>query len=245
MEIITHLNCEDFLNSNEELLLKKESFHNLILGIAYNIRDKKIEVTEPLFFTIKNKDVVIACALRSNFEKPLALTEMSNSAIELLVKTLLYHEVELNGVIGEESTANYFKNQWTEIKKINFEIHMHLGVYECLKIKWPNIILGKLILATEEHRNLVRRYVIGFNQDCFPQNPINKKEIEALINRHLSNKAIYFLEDKNSMIVSMVGNVRSTLNSGTVSLVYSPPEFRGKGFASSAVALLSDKIIKD
>jgi RimJ/RimL family protein N-acetyltransferase len=245
MEVITFSNCEDFLNINEKLLLKNESFHNLILGIAYNIRDKKIEATEPLFFTIKNKDIVVACALRSNSEKPLALTEMSNEAIDQLVKTLLDSEVDLSGVIGEESTADYFKNQWTKIKKLNFETHIHLGVYECFKVKWPNVVLGQLILAKEGHYDILKKWVIGFYQDCFPQNPINEKEIEALMNRHLNNRVVYFLEDENNVIVSMAGNIRSTLNSGTVSLVYSPPEFRGKGFACSVVALLSDKIIKD
>ncbi len=42
----------------------------------------------------------------------------------------------------------------------------------------------------------------------------------------------------------MAANTRSTPNGGTISLVYTPQDFRGKGNGSLMVALLSDKIIK-
>jgi predicted GNAT family acetyltransferase len=245
MKIIKHQDIEEFLNANEQLLLKKESFHNLILGLSYGIRNKKIETTEPLFYSIKENEEVIACALRSNSDKPLIVTEMSNGCVELLIQDLLNNKNELMAVVGEESTANYFKDQWTQIKNLDFKINIHLGVYECFKVVFPDIILGEIIRATEEHKDILKEYIKGFLKECFPDSPVVDENIENLMNRNLNNNSLYLLNNKKNEIVSMAANVRSTLNGGTISLVYTPPMLRGKGYASCMVALLSGKIMND
>jgi predicted GNAT family acetyltransferase len=243
MQIIKHNDIKSFLIANEVLLLKNESFHNLILGLAYNIRDQKLELTDPIYYSIKNGDEVIACALRSNSDRPLIVTKMPNEAIDLLIQNLINNQIELASVVGEENSSIYFKDQWVKIKNLNFKINIHLGVFECTKVKMPENILGELIQADSEHRNILHTYIKGFNQDCFPNQPMSDEDVEKLIIRNLNNKSIFLLKNKSDELVSMAANFRSTLNGGTISLVYTPPEYRGFGYASSAVALLSQKII--
>lgn len=245
MKLIKHGHCEDFLSHNEELLLKNESFHNLMLGLAYGIRDKKVDTNEPLFYSITDGQEVIACALRSNKEKPLIITKMPVSGVDLLVQDLTSGGIDLASIVGEEASATYFKDQWSKLKKLNFKINIHLGVYECKKVIFPKEALGELILATEDHRETLRTYIRGFSLDCFPANPDAALDdnVEKLMIRHLQNQSIFLLKAKNDELVTMVANVRSTLNGGTISLVYTPPHLRGKGYASYAVALLSEKVI--
>lgn len=243
MHIIIHQNIQSFLNTNEELLLKQESFHNLLLGLAYNIRDQNPELIKPLYYSITVDDKVVACALRSTSDKPLIVTEMPYHAVDLLIENIINNQIELVAVIGEENTSTYFKNQWIKIKNINFKINIHLGVYECFKVEFPEVILGELIQANVEHKIILQEYIKGFNQDCFPENPMTDEDIEKLMNRHLANKSIFLLKNKSNELVSMVANSRSTINGGTISLVYTPSKLRGIGYASSAVALLSEKII--
>ncbi|MDD4976788.1 MAG: GNAT family N-acetyltransferase [Bacteriovorax sp.] len=245
MKLIKHNNCEDFLAHNEELLIKNESFHNLMLGLAYGIRDKKFETNEPLFYSITDGFEVIACALRSNKDKPLIVTKMPVQAVDLLVQDLTSSGIDLDSIVGEEASATYFKDQWTNLKKLNFKINIYLGVYECKKVIFPSEALGELIQATEDHKETLREYIKGFSLDCFPNSPDTSLDdnVEKLMNRHLQNKSIFLLKSKSDELVSMVANVRSTLNGGTISLVYTPPSLRGKGYASYGVALLSEKII--
>ncbi|MBC7537761.1 MAG: GNAT family N-acetyltransferase [Bacteriovorax sp.] len=245
MKILKHQNVDEFLSYNEELLLKKESVYNLILGLAYGIQNKKIEPTEPLFYSLIENKKVVACALRSNSDKPLIVTEMSKVNLDLLVQDLVSNNDELAAVVGEEVSATYFKDQWTKIKKLNFKINIHLGIYECFKVVFPKTISGELILATEEHKNILRQNIKGFLVDCFPDNPIVDDNIESIMNRNLDNNSLFLLKDKNNDIVSMAANTRSTLNGGTISLVYTPTLLRGHGYASCIVALLSEKIMNN
>lgn len=239
MKLIQYDNINDFILHNEKLLLERESFHNLILGLAYSIRDKKLEVNSPLYYSVLDEhNQVTASALRSNEERPLIVTEMPPTAVDLLLSDLKKSKTNLKAVVGEELTATYFRDQWTKLNNLNFKILIHLGVYECYKIILPNEILGDLIEASIEHKTILMEYIAAFQRDCFPQNPVDLENVEKLMMRHLENKSIYFLII-NKEIVSMAANVRSTLNGGTISLVYTPPKLRGNGYGSSVVALLA------
>ena len=246
MKINQYDNVYDFLNECEDLLLKKESFHNLILGLAYAIRDHILEATEPLYFAIKDKNnVTIAAALKSNVERPFVITKMISANLDLIIEKLLDQKIILEAVVGEEETVNDFKNKWVLIKNLNFKLIIHLGIYECHQVKLPKLKSENLIQATEDHVDILKRYITGFSQDCFPDKPIIDENIEKLMHRHLENKSLYLLQLTDTQIVSMVANTRSTLNGGTISLVYTPPIFRTKGYASVSVALLTKKILKE
>lgn len=245
MKILKHTTCEEFLVYNESLLLKNESLNNLILGLAYMIKNKKMETTEPLYYSIVKNEIVIGCALRSNVDKPLVITAMAELALDLLIDDLNQNQIKLASVVGEELSSTYFKNKWTKIKNLNFKINMHLGVYECLKVIMPKSISGELILATECDKKLIIDYVTGFSRDCFPNNPSSAERIESSTNLHLKNRSLFLLKSNKDEILSMAANSRSTPNSGTISLVYTPPNLRGKGYGSQVVALLTDKIIRD
>jgi len=244
MKIIKYDNVSDFLSNNEELLVKKESFHNLILGLAYNIRDKKVEPTAPLYYSIQMNGEIIGGALRSHHDKPLIITEIPFDLVDLLIKNLTDNKIEIAGVVAEEKTAIYFKDHWINLKNLDYKINLHLGVYECSNVIFPKTITGDLIEGTQDHLVIIKKFIIGFFQECFPHQPIINDDIEKMMNLFLKNKSLFLLKNINNEIISMAANTRSTLNGGTISLVYTPPEFRGLGYASCVVALLSEKILK-
>lgn len=246
MKLVKHDNVQDFLIKNEELLLKKESFHNLILGLAYSIRDKKIEPTGPLYYSILDENnIAIAAALRSHSDRPFIVTEMLPTDVDLLIKDLSENKINLKAVVGEEVTATYFKDVWTRLNQLNFKINIHLGVYECFEVVFPKLILGELIEASIEHKEILMDYMTGFQRDCFPEVVPDSEHTKTLMERFLDNKSAFLLLSPDKELVSMAANTRSTINGGTISLVYTPPHLRGKGLASSTVALLAHKIMND
>lgn len=244
MNIIKHDNINDFLSDNEELLLKKESFYNLILGLAYNIKDKKIEPSEPLYYSIAANGKIIGAALRSNSARPLIITELPAELIDLLIMDLVQQKIELAAVVAEENTAIHFKDNWIKLKNLDYKINIHLGAYECFNVLFPKTMSGELIEATIDHQNILRKFITGFLLECFPDQPIVESEIEKMIESYLKNKSIFLLKNSENQIISMAANTRSTVNGGTISLVYTPPELRGFGYASCVVSLLSERILK-
>jgi len=89
------------------------------------------------------------------------------------------------------------------------------------------------------------QFVKGFCQDCFPDKEHTDENIQKLADRHIKNQSLYLLKNSQGELVSMAANTRGSQNSGTVSLVYTPNELRGKGYASLVTALVSQKILQD
>ena len=77
----------------------------------------------------------------------------------------------------------------------------------------------------------------GFDSDCFGDTLATSNDIEKYIYRTSVNR-LYILED-NGMPVTMVKISRDLQTVCVVGLVYTPPYFRGKGYATSCVAAVS------
>lgn len=244
MEIKLIEDVESFLKITENLLLKNESFYNLKLGLSVAIQNKNIEVTEPLFLALFKNLELVGCALRTNVSTPLAISKMPAIAIEVLIKSLIERKISLMGVVGEVETTNFFKDLWLKKHPLTFKLNIHLGIYEA-----KAIILAKesaeIILGTQDQKNIIFDFVKGFSIDCFPSREHKDEEIEKLCNRLINNKSLYLLKNDLGEIVSMAANTRGSANGGTISLVYTPPKLRGKGYGSLVTAKVSEIVLKE
>ncbi|MBN2695748.1 GNAT family N-acetyltransferase [bacterium] len=242
MKVLKLNTIDEFLDYNESFLTKKESFYNLILGLAYSIKNGKIELDNPLFYTIINdENRVVGAALRTNEKKNINITNISFKSIDLLIEQLNSEKIELTGVIGEENSAIYFKNQWCRLKNLSFRVNLNLGVYENREIIKPKNIYGEMIVATEENKDIAFKYLKSFYSDCFIKTP-SDEDIEKAVTKVIRNRVLYFLVIENSKIVSMAGITRESVNGATISMVYTPPELRGNGYGGLIVYFLTEKI---
>lgn len=235
----------DFINYNEEYLLKKESANNLMLGLSYRIKNQVVEVNDPLYYSIQNDNhLVIGSALRINSEKSLIITEMPKLAVDSLIADLIKRNTKIMSVVGEKHTTVYFRDQWHIKNDVKSKFSIDLGIYECTKVIFPSIQKEILIEATTRHKEILLQYVKRFFEECFPNTPKSFQDIEKVVETEIKRKTIFLLASQDGNILSMAAYISETLNGGTISLVYTPQEFRRKGLGSIMVALLTQKILK-
>jgi predicted GNAT family acetyltransferase len=122
---------------------------------------------------------------------------------------------------------------------------MHQGVYELLNVIDPNYDNGEMLVATKEHKSIVSDYTLGFINDCFPDEKEPSERATEMADRHILNQTIYLWKNTAGKVVSMASKNRESKNAATVSLVYTPKEYRGNGYASRIVAKLSHKLLSD
>ena len=84
-------------------------------------------------------------------------------------------------------------------------------------------------------------WIEGFNFDCFGHKLSPKPDPEQY-RYHIEKKKLYIMED-NGIPVTMAQMNREMQTVCGVSQVYTPPYFRGKGYASSCVAEVSRLIL--
>lgn len=240
-EVREYQSAEDFLAHNEVFMLKNESSNNLILGLANRMQMLPDFGDEKLFLAILKNGQIVAQALRSHLDKPLALTEMGEGEVKALVDYLISRKIEVHAVVGASVSSEMFLRLW----KNPGCLHMHQGIYELTKVIMPKVNGLKLHRANKEDLSICQSFLEGFVGECFP----GEKEVVAraseIAKRNVEGKNLYILQNEKGESLSIAAKVRESKNAGTVSLVYTPKELRGRGYGSLVTALVSKEIMNN
>ena len=83
----------------------------------------------------------------------------------------------------------------------------------------------------------------GFFRSIEPYSDQHAKRAEAITNRDLERGNIALWQDEDHNVVSMAAKVRETENGASISYVYTPAKYRGRGHAGRVVAWLSQRLL--
>jgi len=238
INIIGNKTASNFLRENENYLLQNESQNNLMLGLVDSIVRSRIPSDRPLFYTIEENGVICGQAIRTDPNRALIISSMGELAISSLVRKLKEEGIALKSAVGPIDTIKVFSSKW----RAKSSIGMHQGIYELRKVIHPNYEGGQLILAKDEHFDLINRYCYNFIRDCFPNDNREGEAAEAA-KRFIQNKNLFLWCDQNGRFVSMAANNRESKNGATISWVYTPSEYRNQGYGSKVVASLSQHLM--
>ncbi|EAW37956.1 GNAT family N-acetyltransferase [Lyngbya sp. PCC 8106] len=228
-----------FYQQAKEYLLRYEAEHNLLLGISQAlIHSPDRYGNQPYLATVEEEDKIVAIAMITppyNF----LLSKVENfAAIEMIAQDLYQNKISLPGVSGLTTETEIFAQQWHNLTHQAYEIEMHLRIHQLKQVEPIPKVSGFLRLATENDRALLFNWYEEFIQEAAPSEPTS---IEKTVNYHLGQNHIYLW--KNEVPVSMSLATKATQNSSRIGLVYTPPEYRKKGYASACVASLSQQLL--
>jgi predicted GNAT family acetyltransferase len=166
--------------------------------------------------------------------------------LQLLVTDLtsLYgHDVPT--VSGEKAISRAFARAWTLQTHQPHALLMGQRIYQLDAVIPPKDVTGNLRQATEADREHLIDWVIAFSA-ITPQGEMTRPHAAAQIDRYLGvtgDVSGVFVWEVDGMPVSMAASVRPTENGSCVGMVYTPPEFRRKGYASAVTAGVSQHIL--
>jgi len=241
MTLTIHKTIQDFHAATFETLMRHESQNMILLGnifIGLNGEDKT-EWRDPANWVMVTVQDVRGILLTALMTPPHNITLyaidniVNHAAIDCLIKGLRNYEIP--GVTTEKSLAEEFAKAYGK----QYEITMNQRIYE-LTVVNPDIpTCGTLRLAEEKDMSFLPFWLSSFfpsarNDETMPI-PI---EAEPFINR-IDRRNLWILENEDGVPVSMVGSSRELVTVRSIAPVYTPPYFRGRGYASSSVAQLS------
>lgn len=239
IEVREYTSANIFLAENEESLLENESTNNLILGLANRMANSEQCEEKPLFLSILKDKGIVAQAIHTHQHKPIAITKMLPEEIDELIAYLKSKDLNLNGVVGEISSAQYFAKVWGPVNILG----MHQGIYEIADVIIPKLDGEYLHQATEQDRGICQEFLEGFVSECFPEETDIKSRAKEILDRNLTVKKLFLLKNSKDEPVSMAANVRESRNAATISLVYTPKDLRAHGYGSKVTALISKYFI--
>lgn len=243
MEIINPKNASFFLQICQKALEENEVNSNLILGISNTLSKNNYAYgeKEPFYSVVLNNNEVSLIGLMTP-PKNLLLYEyknLNNSVMELFVNNLYSQYKNIPGITGELNIAKSFLEKWALISACSYKISVNLRIYKLTKVGKYNRPDGIFRCADEKDMETITNFINEFS--VVINEPTDNNRAKATAEDGIANKEIFIWENKD--IVSMAKKHRPTKHGMAVSYVYTPIEYRCKGYATAVVAELSQNIL--
>lgn len=244
MQLTTYTDAADFLAVTESILEREGAAYALLLSIALRLRQYPERITEqPYLATARVGERLLAAAVMTP-PYPLIVATLDSDgqdALPLFVDDLCDHGWRLSGVNGPADASSVFASLWRARTGQPMSIAVHLRAYELRRVILPAPAPGKLRLAEAADLPLVTRWARAFQQEALPHEDASGAARVAELG--IADRRIYLWEDGEP--VTMVARARPTAHGVTVNLVYTPPDQRRRGYATNAVAHLSQILLDE
>jgi len=164
----------------------------------------------------------------------------NDEAVKLLVHEIVNLQIPVPGVIAEKSLAGRFADKYASVSMTIKKDGKGMRIYRLDKVNEMPKASGKFRVADQKDLFYLPYWNIYFNLDCGHQGADVPGAVER-VKRLLNDKSLFIWED--GIPVSQAAMGRRTLNGAVVNAVYTPPHYRGKGYATSCVASLSQHLL--
>lgn len=228
---------EPFLQVAEPFLLRAEAENNFMLGL----RDiGNMFGADAYLAAVVDGGHVVACGMRTPPYKAI-ITSATSDALQWLVADIAERYPDLPEVLGPEPTVTQFADLW--------ERRTHLpstrGTQQRLFVihqtpQWDSWPRGHLRPAEERDLPMLVAWTAALIAEAMPGDPTDPEKHAV---RRMATRSVWIWE--NGRPVSMAGCAGRTARGVRVNYVYTPPERRRNGYATAAVARLTQQLFAE
>ncbi len=215
-----------------------EAEHNLVLGVARSLAEGGDWYEPPLYLaTVELDGRVTGAAFRTPPHK-FVLTRMPIEAIPALAEDAADGYESLPTILGPVDVATTFGDVWGVLRGVDTRPGMVQRIYQADSIEQPtDPVPGDLRYAGTDEAEMLVDWVDAFHRDT----GISGGESVALVNDLIGQGRLFIWDDEGP--ASMAAAMGDTPNGARIGYVYTPPEARGRGYASVLTARLSQALL--
>lgn len=230
------------------LLMEDEAANNLPLGLLNTMKTSD-KYKDPLLLLVENEvGKVVGSFIMTPPHYLVSTLKVEKEGVYEIVKELhsFCENMGINfpGFLAEKELALQLTHAWCHLTGDRYNVKMNQRVYQLGKVNDIPLSDGKMIAVRKEHEELLTQWLIGFVSDT-GELPLTEEEAMNRSRDMIENEQYVYVWEVDGKPVSMARGARRTENGITVNFVYTPLEYRKKGYASSVVAELSRLLLKD
>ena len=243
MNVCRFQSVDDFYSRAESFLVAREAEHNLTLGICFGIKNSPELYPEYYLAAVEHDGKVIATAVMTPPYRLVLSTSSVPQTAELFAIDLKQVALKVPSVTGPPTLSKAFAMHWTEFTSQTAAPDMSMRIYQLDAVKPAQGVSGAMRRAGQPDRATCIEWANAFGKEAFarPQPGNSEKAVDIFLSSDPANRGLIIWDDGGP--VSMAVYTGPTPNGMRVGMVYTPPERRGKGYASANVAALSQMIL--
>lgn len=219
-------------------LLEHEAYHGLMLGLLDAIINSPERFKQPYIAVVEEDDTVLAVALQTPPRKLLLSRVERLNAIALIAQDLHSIQAQVPGVMGTTAAAQIFAQNWQALTGESYREGTRERYFQLETVQPITHVTGHLQQATLSERELLINWCRAFMAEVADE-PASPDDV---VDRYLREGSLYLWQDNTP--VSIANFYGATPNGVRINLVYTPPEYRRKGYATACVAALSQALLE-
>ena len=244
------------LAAAEPFLLQREALNGLLLSAARTQQRAAPRRRRPLYATVTGPAGPALVALTSAGQRLLLADNhaASDGALDALVAALRHEPRTLTTVFAEKTLARRFVSRYATAAGQPTTLIERRQLLELTAVVLPpQLPQGRLRAATVRESDLLADWLTAFQDETTGHaggdDPGDGRHaVDIIVDGLIARKDVYVWDAGNSARprpVAMAARARPTARGIALTLVYTPPEERRRGYATACVAHLSRLLLDD
>jgi predicted GNAT family acetyltransferase len=227
-----------FLAAAHTWLRAAEAENNLLLGSALGWRGGQPADAPAYWVTVREGHEIVACACRVP-PHPVVLSRAPADAVAELAEFLSSTDTSIGSVNGPTTEAEAFAAAWVARRGGRWRTRFRMRLHELTQLSLSTrASAGTLRKAGEADLALAHDWIAAYEHD------VRMHTSTGDVARRLIDRGQLYLWIDGGEPRSMAAAVRETDTGCSINTVYTPPQFRGGGYATAAVAELSGRLLE-
>ncbi len=229
-----------FLKDFEEHLRKNEAVSQLLLYPAYNSLSSAEKGKELYGAVLEGQEPLLLFCNKYGYNLILLSLQQAHSlnAAITLADFFSSSHTAITGITGRQELCQSFINQYKMQVQCNFLKKQERDIMEIRQVKELKSTPGQQRLAASTDTKLVVDWMLRFQMEA-EMSELDYEEALIKASKLVEEKKLYLYENEVGDTVSMAAICRKLLSGIMITYIYTPEEYRGKGYAASNIYYLS------
>lgn len=237
MDIRRAATVPEFMGIAGEFLGAREAEHNLIFGICSTLEaDPGQFEAAPYLAAVLDGDRVVGAAIRTPPWRVVLSLMDHPDALDRLAEDMAGQS--LPGAVGPVDSVGPFARAWGRESGVRPRLTRHERSFRLEHVRPPRPAPGSMARAQAAEHAVLSAWARAFSDEAMPGGP--PQDYDRMADRWIKGEGrtayLWFAQGRP---VSLAGAGGLTPNGIRIGPVYTPPELRGRGYASNLVAQVS------
>ncbi len=166
------------------------------------------------------------------------------TACTVLANHFLENHIGIGGIVAQNEICQSFISQYKLKANISFLEKQGMDIMEIRKVNDIKLADGVCRTADVSEVKMITDWMIQFQMES----AISEMDYEAALSKAASlieEHRMYVFENPEHKIVSMAAAFRKLVHGIVISYIYTPEEFRGRGYAAANIYYLSKQFLEE
>ena len=241
MIVRRHASAADYLAAAREALRQRPVVNQFPIAIAETCaREPARYGPDNFFFSAWDAGGDFAGAAIQTAPWPVQISDASADAARALAGAFAELAHPVGAVSGPDTPALAFAAEYAARRGLTHAVEQSLGVFELVAVRPVPAAPGQRVIAGPTHAGVIQAWLEAFHAEATPHDPPVRADAGL---RVLASGRAHLWLDAAGAPVSYALNNRLVEGWASIGPVYTPPELRGRGYATALVAAASQDLL--